>query len=130
TWLAQEIAIFSGPGAGGGVDRLSLQGVASDPPLSKEQQRSAEHALRLNNQAVSLFQRGRYREAIANAREAVKLRQEAFGPEHPATATSLSNLGFLLRAHGEYAAARPYHEEALAILKKVLGPDHPYTATS
>jgi Tfp pilus assembly protein PilF len=49
------------------------------------------------------------------------------GPQHPATATSLNNLGYLLQAMGDLAAARPYYERALAITEQVLGPDHPHT---
>jgi Tetratricopeptide repeat len=52
------------------------------------------------------------------------------GPDHPHTATSLSNLAWLLRAQGELAAARPLLERALAIRERVLGPDHPDTAIS
>jgi hypothetical protein len=52
------------------------------------------------------------------------------GPEHPNTATSLSNLAFLLQGEGDLSAARPLCERALAICEKVLGPEHPNTATS
>jgi tetratricopeptide (TPR) repeat protein len=52
------------------------------------------------------------------------------GPEDPETATSLSNLAFLLQAQGDLAGARLLHERALAIREKMLGPEHPSTASS
>jgi tetratricopeptide (TPR) repeat protein len=61
---------------------------------------------------------------------ALAIFEKALGPDHPNTAVSLSNLGYLLRAQGDLAGARPYYERALAINKKELGPDHPDTATS
>ena len=53
-----------------------------------------------------------------------------WGPDHPDTARSLNNLGYLLRAQGDSAAARPYYERALALREQVLGPNHPNTRSS
>jgi tetratricopeptide (TPR) repeat protein len=52
------------------------------------------------------------------------------GPDHPTTATSLNNLGFLYGHQGAYDKAEPFHLRALAIREKALGADHPITATS
>jgi tetratricopeptide (TPR) repeat protein len=51
-------------------------------------------------------------------------------PDHPPTATGLSNLASLLKAQGVYDEARPLYDRALRIHETVLGPDHPWTATS
>ena len=61
---------------------------------------------------------------------ALAIREKALGPEHPLTATSLNNLGRLLRDRGDLAGARPLFERALTIREKVLGPDHRHTAAS
>ena len=61
---------------------------------------------------------------------ALAIREKALGPEHPLTATSLNNLGRLLRDRGDLAGARPLFERALKIREKVLGPDHRHTAAS
>ena len=45
-------------------------------------------------------------------------------------ATSLNNLGAVLRAQGDLEGARGYYERALAIREKALGADHPDVATS
>ena len=68
------------------------------------------------------------REAIPDANKAM-LCARCPGEEHPATATALNNLGFLVQAIGEYPAAFPYMEQALAI-RKDLGEDDPDTALS
>jgi tetratricopeptide (TPR) repeat protein len=61
---------------------------------------------------------------------ALAIWEQALGPTHPATATSLNNLAALLRAQGDLGAARPLYERALAIREQALGPTHPATATS
>ncbi|MHA6761649.1 tetratricopeptide repeat protein [Streptacidiphilus sp. PAMC 29251] len=52
------------------------------------------------------------------------------GPDHPSTATCLSNLAATHLALGQAALALPLQERALAITETVLGPDHPTTAIS
>ena len=61
---------------------------------------------------------------------ALAIREKVLGPEHPDTATSLSNLAILLQDQGDFAGARPLFERALAIREKALGPEHPNTARS
>jgi tetratricopeptide (TPR) repeat protein len=56
------------------------------------------------------------------------IREQALGPHHPDTATSLHHLGYLLVDLGELAAARALFERAVAIRERVLGPDHAATA--
>jgi tetratricopeptide (TPR) repeat protein len=72
----------------------------------------------------------RYADAAALWRQATDVTEKHFGPDHPDTALSLNNLGYLLHAQGDLAGARPYCERALAIWEKALGPDHPDTTTS
>ena len=80
---------------------------------------------------------GRAEEALTNysaARplyeRALQVTEQANGPQHPDTATSLDNLGMLLRNVNELDEARPLLERALKIREQVLGPQHPDTATS
>ena len=84
----------------------------------------------LNQQVQTLYQQGKYQEAIPLAEKAVELAKRVYGPEQPNTATSLNNLALLYWATGEYAKAEPLYQEALRIWQKVLGSEHPYTATS
>lgn len=84
----------------------------------------------LNEQGYAFVKAGRYPEARPPFEQALAVHEKVLGPEHPGTATSLNNLGSLLRAQGELTAVRPYYARALAVSEKVLGPDHPNTATS
>jgi len=58
------------------------------------------------------------------------IREQALGPNHPNTATSLNNLALLYIDTGAFDQALPLFERALAIKERALGPDHPDTATS
>jgi hypothetical protein len=49
------------------------------------------------------------------------------GPEHPNTATSLNNVGSLLRDQGGLAGARSYYERAFRVFQSGLGEVHPST---
>jgi tetratricopeptide (TPR) repeat protein len=71
-----------------------------------------------------------YRAALPLLERALTIREQALGPEHPATATSLNNLAALYHAQGDYGAARGLYERALAIFERALGPQHPDTAQS
>ncbi len=63
-------------------------------------------------------------------KRALTIREKILGGEHPDTANSLNNLGYLLGAMGDLTGARPYYERALYIREKVLGSEHPDTALS
>ncbi len=82
------------------------------------------------NSFNTLYQQGRYSEAEAYAKEALRLATEEFGPNDPSTAVDLNNLAELYRAQGKYAEAEPLYQRALRIDEKALGPDHPDLATS
>jgi tetratricopeptide (TPR) repeat protein len=84
----------------------------------------------LDRSADYFFGRQSFTQGIPLARDALAIREQALGPEHPDTATSLFNLANLLYYQGDIAEARPLYERALAICEKVLGPEHPDTAMS
>jgi len=85
-------------------------------------------AARLMNQAVIYLKaRGLAREAVPFAQRALAIREQALGPNHPDTASSLNNLASLYEHQGEYAKAEPLLKRALTIYEQVLGPNHPTT---
>lgn len=63
--------------------------------------------------------------AEAPMREALNLREAAFGMDHPLTAVSLNNLGVLLYQSGRYEEAVVYYKRALPIYEKIYEADHP-----
>ena len=58
---------------------------------------------RLNEKATKLYQQGEYEEAVKFAKEALKIAEETFVPDHPNVATSLNNLAGLYDSQGKYA---------------------------
>ncbi|HET9255791.1 MAG TPA: FxSxx-COOH system tetratricopeptide repeat protein [Pseudonocardiaceae bacterium] len=61
---------------------------------------------------------------------ALRIRETAYGPDHPHVAASLNQLAWTLRDLGEPATARPLCERALRIRETAYGPDHPHVAAS
>jgi CHAT domain-containing protein/Tfp pilus assembly protein PilF len=66
--------------------------------------------------------------ALPSATRAVALTEKVAGPDDPAVANSLSNLGLVLRRQGKLDEARAAYERALRIREKTVGPDHPDVA--
>jgi CHAT domain-containing protein len=89
-----------------------------------------ERAQELSNQADSLSQQGRSKEAVPLAERALAIREEVLGPENLDVAYSLNNLAALYQDTGDYARAEPLFQRALAIREKALGPEHQLVALS
>ncbi|MEM9157373.1 MAG: tetratricopeptide repeat protein, partial [Cyanobacteria bacterium P01_F01_bin.33] len=51
-----------------------------------------------------------------------------FGPEHPSTARSYSNLALVLQDLGEFEGARQLAERALKVFESALPAGHPHIA--
>jgi tetratricopeptide (TPR) repeat protein len=97
------------------------------PPRSLQRLREATA---LTDQVESLWQRGRWREALPLARRALEARVEILGEKHRASIWSKSNLALVYQAMGDSRKALTLLEQALALRKKLLGEEHPDYATS
>jgi tetratricopeptide (TPR) repeat protein len=71
-----------------------------------------------------------YEEAETMHRQALAIRRKLWGDEHPAVASSLSNLGLVLWSRGKLAEAEAVERKSLEIRRKLFGPEHPAVATS
>jgi CHAT domain-containing protein len=78
----------------------------------------------VNRGVFADYRRGLYAATLPRARDAVADAERALGPRHPLVASSLVNLGRLLRAVGEYGEASPPLERARAIREAAFGPEH------
>jgi len=78
----------------------------------------------------ALYSAGDLRAAGPWFERSLVVQERMLGPDHPDTAESLNNLGFLLHDQGKLVAARSLYERALAIRERVRGPNHPDTAAS
>ena len=68
--------------------------------------------------------------ALAGHRQALALRRELLGDDHPDVATSFNNLANTHAMRGERDEAIALQRQALAIRERALGPDHPDVAMS
>ncbi len=74
--------------------------------------------------------RADFADAKRHLSRAQVVREKTFGKEHPDTAETLNNLGWLLSDQGRYRDAEPMIKSALEIRKTALGPEHPDTVMS
>ncbi|HEY6540816.1 MAG TPA: FxSxx-COOH system tetratricopeptide repeat protein [Ktedonobacteraceae bacterium] len=88
-------------------------------------------AARLLYQAGAfLYFRGFYSQSQSLHQQALAIREEIFGSDHPDVADSFSNLAILVSNQGDYERAERFYRQALNIREKTLGPQHPATAVS
>ncbi|KAF5855882.1 hypothetical protein ETB97_008292, partial [Aspergillus alliaceus] len=62
--------------------------------------------------------------------QALELRKQVLGPEHPDTLTSMNNLALTYSDQGLWKEAEELEMQTLELRKQVLGPEHPDTLTS
>jgi tetratricopeptide (TPR) repeat protein len=74
--------------------------------------------------------RGLYRQAEPLLQQALTIREQRLGTEHPETATNLDHLASLYYLEGKYEKAEPFYQRTLAIREQQLGTEHPETATT
>jgi tetratricopeptide (TPR) repeat protein len=97
---------------------------------TKDDQREYAASLLRRSQAESLVQKGRYREAEEDFLKALDTCRKVLGEDHPDTATSWTNLAYVLSVQGRYKETEEIYRKALAMRRKALGEAHPATALS
>ncbi len=84
----------------------------------------------LNQQAVQLYQQGKFSEAVILAEQALNLVLSLYAGDHPDVATSLNNLAGLYKSQGLYERAKPLYEQALQMFQRLSNGDNADVATS
>ncbi len=97
--------------------------------IKTEQIISEEAGHVLHETATYLRYRARYAEALSLYLWALRIREQALGPEHSDVATSLNNLAILYYEQGRYVEAEPLYQRALRIREQQLGQDHSLVAS-
>jgi tetratricopeptide (TPR) repeat protein/predicted Ser/Thr protein kinase len=97
----------------------------SAEPLARAAASPDALARYLNNIGNLDKSEGKYEQARVHHEQALALREQTLGPDHPQVGSSLINLGTVADAEGHYELARDYYTRALAIWERALGPDHP-----
>jgi CHAT domain-containing protein/tetratricopeptide (TPR) repeat protein len=109
--------------------RQALRDVDIRSHLTVAERRELISAEQANAQAVALYGKRDFRQAIRFAEQAVNKRRRLLGDQHPDTATSLGNLALMYESLGDYAKAEPLYRQAPEIDKRALGETHPKYAT-
>jgi len=92
---------------------------------------NCSEAGRLLHQTARYFRlRARYQEAEPLYLQALHVREQALGPEHPDVASTLANLAVLYRSQGQYEQAEPLFQRALHVREQALGSEHPDVAST
>jgi len=81
-----------------------------------------QHAIALNDIAISLNEMGRREEAVPAFHEALKAMRLAHGGDHSEIAWLLNNLGWAQHALGQFKEARVHYEEALSMQERMRVP--------
>jgi tetratricopeptide (TPR) repeat protein/DNA-binding XRE family transcriptional regulator len=90
----------------------------------------AEAAQLLYKAGIILYDHGFYPQSLAFQQQALTIREEIFGSDHPDVAESLNAIAMLSRVQNDFEQAERCHQQALAIREKTLGPEHPATVES
>lgn len=111
----------------------SKEGEAQEPPsnpavvpkLTTQQSAELAEARRMSAEVVTLYNRGKYDDALALATSAVEIRERVLGADHQLVAEALRNLAELYVAKRKYDKAEPIFLRAISIEDKP-----PYRSTS
>jgi tetratricopeptide (TPR) repeat protein len=87
-----------------------------------------ERATYMNGLAIVYKYTARYDEAARLYKSALRTLERLGGPNHPALASILHNLGGLEHARGRFARAEPWARRGLTIRRRALGASHPDVA--
>ncbi len=129
----QEIFRVSDPNEGGGQTITAREILDSGAQRVSRELRDQPEVQATLIQAIGNVYRnlGLYDLAEPLLREALSVRRQALGDDHPAVAQSLNNLGVVLRQRGDYDGAEPLFNEALEMRRQLhQGTDHPDLAES
>ncbi len=102
------------------------------PPSQSDGAKSVElrEASSLNAQAIELYNKGRYDEAIPLAKRALEIRERLLGAGDPLLGDALQNLGSIYSGKKNYGEALSLYKRALSIFEKALGPENARTANT
>jgi serine/threonine protein kinase/Tfp pilus assembly protein PilF len=104
-----------------------------DSPLTGETSVKGQPLVKarlLQTVADTLRELGLLDRATKPQEEALRIRREKLGDDHPDTLASINTMGVLLQAQGKSSEAEPYFREALEGYRRGLGDDHPDTLAS
>ncbi|MEL6763033.1 MAG: tetratricopeptide repeat protein, partial [Cyanobacteria bacterium J06607_6] len=113
--------------AGGSIGLVPIMAAPARAKLVAQvaSEAALQRANELSQQALILYQQGRYDEAEPLYQQSLEIRLEQLGDRHPDVATSLNNLALLYKAQGHYDEAESLYQQSLNIYREQLGDRHP-----
>ena len=108
-----------------GDARRALENIEVLEKLSPEDRKLLNQAWVLSETVKQLHQRGKARDALEMANQALDIRRKVLGTNHLNYVSSLNNLAELYSAMDDWAKSEPYCLEAGEIEKRLLGERHP-----
>jgi tetratricopeptide (TPR) repeat protein/predicted Ser/Thr protein kinase len=118
---------------------VAYQAAGKDDPARAQYERAVELLVKarpaslelgraLNDLGGAYRRHHEYARALVMLARALAIRDKLLGPEHPACASPITNMGNVLYAQGKYAEAIVYYRRSLAIQEHAFGPEHPLVA--
>jgi CHAT domain-containing protein/tetratricopeptide (TPR) repeat protein len=92
--------------------------------------RYLDEVQRLDQEAVSLSQAGKYPEATQAAKRAVAAAERRYGPNDQRVIGALNRLAAIYRMQGRFTEAEPVCERTVVLAERTLSPKHPDLATA
>lgn len=89
-----------------------------------------ESARLLHQAGAFLYAHGLYPQSQLLHQQALSIREQVYGSDHPAIAESFNYLAMLSRLQGNYKQAEGFHRQALTIREKAHGLEHLATVES
>ena len=89
-----------------------------------------KHLVLLDKYAKHLYNYAKYDKAIELCNREIAMSEDLYGEEHPHTANSYNNIGWVYCLRGDYPKALEYSQKSLEICGRVLGEEHRNTANS
>ena len=108
---------------------LTWQQITAQTATDQLETEALSRALTLIEEARQLYQVGHYDEAEIRFRQALMIRRQQLGNNHPDVAQSLFTLAVVYWTLGRYSEAEPLALEALSIRRQQLRDNHPDVAT-
>ena len=112
------------------VDRVGRLYAQADEMARETGYDRAGHAAMLQAYGLFLNRSAHYEKALACFEEALSIREQVLGENHPDTARTCNMIGTVYKRLGDYPKALAFYERALRIKVEVLGENHPSTAIS
>ncbi|MBI4853426.1 MAG: tetratricopeptide repeat protein [Acidobacteria bacterium] len=106
------------------LDKLKLETKLRQNLLSQQDKEVLEKTEESLEKAISLYNEGKYKEAISLAQQAVDIRKEKLGDSTLALAKAFNILGKAYFFDEDFDRAESFFIKALEIRKKILGQEH------